>query len=164
MKKQSYFFEGYFQGFFIELAKLSLWLNCFAKNKPLSFLDHHLKHGNSLIGVSLSEVGIPIPKKKSKKELVLQKSLFQKTFDQKLPILATIISLLGQEPTNSREEVVAKSDKYENEYLKSNDFQRIKILCDLWLSQYYTENFITEQVLENNQAEKIAGHQQSLIS
>ena len=34
----------------VELAKLSLWLTTVAKGKPLSFLDHHLRCGNSLIG------------------------------------------------------------------------------------------------------------------
>ncbi len=40
----------------VELAKVSLWLNCFTLGAPLSFLDHHLKCGNSLIGVTVDEV------------------------------------------------------------------------------------------------------------
>jgi hypothetical protein len=40
----------------VELAKLSLWLDAFTVGAPLSFLDHHLKHGNSLIGFSVREV------------------------------------------------------------------------------------------------------------
>jgi hypothetical protein len=40
----------------VELAKVSLWLNAFTLGAPLSFLDHHLKHGNSLIGVRVKEV------------------------------------------------------------------------------------------------------------
>jgi hypothetical protein len=36
----------------VELAKVSLWLDCFTLGAPLSFLDHHLRHGNSLIGTS----------------------------------------------------------------------------------------------------------------
>ena len=41
----------------VELAKVSLWLHCFTLGAPLSFLDHHLKWGNSLIGeVSTAEV------------------------------------------------------------------------------------------------------------
>ena len=35
----------------VELAKVSLWLHSFTIGAPLSFLDHHLKCGNSLIGV-----------------------------------------------------------------------------------------------------------------
>jgi hypothetical protein len=34
----------------LELAKLSLWLVTLAKGKPFSFLDHALRHGDSLIG------------------------------------------------------------------------------------------------------------------
>lgn len=34
----------------VELAKLSLWLDSFTLGAPLSFLDHHLKCGNSLVG------------------------------------------------------------------------------------------------------------------
>ncbi len=40
----------------VELAKVSLWLDCFTLGAPLSFLDHHLKCGNSLIGVTVKEV------------------------------------------------------------------------------------------------------------
>ena len=34
----------------VELAKVSLWLDAFTLGAPLSFLDHHLRYGNSLIG------------------------------------------------------------------------------------------------------------------
>lgn len=40
----------------VELAKVSLWLDCFTLGAPLSFLDHHLKCGNSLIGVTVDAV------------------------------------------------------------------------------------------------------------
>ncbi len=44
----------------VELAKLSLWLDSFTLGAPLSFLDHHLKCGNSLIGIlDISSVIIP---------------------------------------------------------------------------------------------------------
>jgi len=34
----------------VELAKVSLWLHSFTVGAPLSFLDHHLRYGNSLVG------------------------------------------------------------------------------------------------------------------
>jgi hypothetical protein len=34
----------------VEMAKLSLWLITLAKDRPFSFLDHALRHGDSLIG------------------------------------------------------------------------------------------------------------------
>jgi hypothetical protein len=42
-----------------ELAKLSLWLTCIAMDEPLSFLDHHLRHGNSLLSARVSELSLP---------------------------------------------------------------------------------------------------------
>ena len=41
----------------VELAKLSLWILSMAKDQPLSFMNHHLKCGNSLEGARLSEIG-----------------------------------------------------------------------------------------------------------
>jgi len=46
----------------VELAKVSLWLDCFTLGAPLSFLDHHLKCGNSLIGATVEEVREAIEK------------------------------------------------------------------------------------------------------
>ncbi len=40
----------------VELAKLSLWLDSFTLGAPLSFLDHHLKCGNTLIGATVETV------------------------------------------------------------------------------------------------------------
>ncbi|PSG99094.1 MAG: hypothetical protein BRC29_03130 [Nanohaloarchaea archaeon SW_7_43_1] len=40
----------------VELGKLSLWIETMAEGKPLSFLDHHLKVGNSLIGSDFDEI------------------------------------------------------------------------------------------------------------
>jgi len=34
----------------VELAKISLWLRACVKDKPLSFLDNHIKNGDSLVG------------------------------------------------------------------------------------------------------------------
>ena len=40
----------------VELAKLSLWLHTVAKGEPLSFLDHHIRCGNSLIGAKIENL------------------------------------------------------------------------------------------------------------
>src|SRR5262249_25008213 len=41
----------------VETAKLSLWLITLEKNKPFTFLDHALKEGDSLVGVTLKQIG-----------------------------------------------------------------------------------------------------------
>ena len=40
----------------VELAKVSLWLHSFTVGAPLSFLDHHLRWGDSLIGFRVGDV------------------------------------------------------------------------------------------------------------
>ena len=62
----------------VNLAKLSLWLNCFAIEHRLTFLDHHVRCGNSLIGIrSLNQLAsIPKRKKESKKKEDPQRLLF----------------------------------------------------------------------------------------
>ena len=40
----------------VDLAKLSLWLITLAKDHPLTFLDHALRHGDSLVGLSRRQI------------------------------------------------------------------------------------------------------------
>ena len=40
----------------VQLARLSLWLCTLAADRPLSFLDHHLRAGNSLVGATLADI------------------------------------------------------------------------------------------------------------
>ena len=46
-------------GLAAELARLSLWLDSFAIGMPLTYLDHHVKHGDSTIGGWLADIGDP---------------------------------------------------------------------------------------------------------
>ena len=49
----------------VELAKVSLWLHSFTIGAPLSFLDHHLRCGNSLIGTTAQEAEAKMTKEES---------------------------------------------------------------------------------------------------
>jgi hypothetical protein len=44
----------------VQLARLSLWLTTLAAHRPLTFLDHHLAAGNSLIGARLTDLSRPV--------------------------------------------------------------------------------------------------------
>ncbi len=67
----------------VDLAKVSLWLTAMEKNKPLTFLDHKLRPGNSLIGTTKERiieypkdvVNIPSLKERAKKNPALKKRL-----------------------------------------------------------------------------------------
>jgi len=41
--------------FAVELARLSLWIDSFIFGTPLSFIEHHVQHGNALIGASIAD-------------------------------------------------------------------------------------------------------------
>ena len=41
--------------FAVELARLSLWMDSFVFGTPLSFIEHHVQHGNALMGASVQE-------------------------------------------------------------------------------------------------------------
>ena len=60
----------------VNLAKLSLWLNCFASEHKLTFLDHHLRCGNSLIGIRDAKELRRIPKRKKDKKKDQEGTLF----------------------------------------------------------------------------------------
>jgi hypothetical protein len=42
--------------FAVDLAKLSLWLATLAKDHPFTFLDHALRHGDSLVGLTREQI------------------------------------------------------------------------------------------------------------
>ena len=52
----------------VELAKVSIWLHTTSAGRPLSFLDHHLKVGNSLIGAPVAKLNTPSLKSKMTKQ------------------------------------------------------------------------------------------------
>ena len=43
----------------VQLARLSMWLTTLAADRPLTYLDHHLAAGNSLLGASLTDLSRP---------------------------------------------------------------------------------------------------------
>jgi hypothetical protein len=40
----------------VDLARLSMWLVTFAKDHPFTFVDHSLRHGDSLVGLSKEQI------------------------------------------------------------------------------------------------------------
>jgi type I restriction-modification system DNA methylase subunit len=112
----------------VELAKLSLWLDSFTVGAPLSFLDHHLKTGNSLIGTTVKEV---------KFTLELDEERQIEAFGGPFTALLTATQFMRDvaqrtDATISEvQESVAKYHDYE-EAIKP-----YKRLLDLWISRHF---------------------------
>jgi len=124
----------------VELAKLTLWLGTMAKSKPLSFLNHHLRIGNSLIGAKVADLD-EIPKFKGKKSKSIdlsrapvQLGLFQEAFNKKLYDLLQNRALIAQLPTETLEDVYRK-DKWEQDF--DHNMRRFRTLADIWASTYF---------------------------
>ncbi len=45
----------------VDLCKLALWLEAHEPGKPIGFLDHHIRHGNSLVGATDSAIANGVP-------------------------------------------------------------------------------------------------------
>jgi len=123
----------------VELAKLSLWLETVAANKPLSFLDHHLKCGNSLIGGNVKDlVVLPDVKGKRKVETKGQKqqSLFRFAVKQHFDELIKRYGEIAEMMDDKLEVVKEKQEKYEA-LQKSTLNKRFHQLANVWLSTYF---------------------------
>jgi len=123
----------------VELAKLTLWLTTMAKSKPLSFLNHHLRVGNSLIGARIADLD-EIPKAKGKKRAIdpsrapVQLGLFQEVFNKKLYDLLQNRALIAKLPTETLADVHNKQ-KWEKDF--EHKMERFRTLADVWVSTYF---------------------------
>jgi len=118
----------------VELAKLSIWILSMAKDQPLSFLNHHLKCGNSLVGAKLEEIG-NYPLSTVKKEL-LQLHLFEKDPDFKAAVEAVILKSrqIAGKASSSLDDVREKKV-----WLEEIDhiLDGYKAICDVHTSLYF---------------------------
>ena len=114
----------------VDLAKLSLWLTTVAKNRPLSFLDHHLRCGNSLIGTRLTEmrIGTTNRKKSTKNKSTTQEAdtsqpmLFSnEDLRQDITTAVDMMWLIKSSPAQTVAEVKEQEQIYSNLRKKLTD-------------------------------------------
>ena len=119
----------------VELAKVSLWMDCFTIGAPLSFLDHHLKCGNSLIGTTVQEVEAELTTQE--KETL---SLFGGPFQGMLAATASIESL-----RRIPDATVAQAEQSHNLYADFEEAQApYKAALDIWVSQHFDNKLAKE--------------------
>jgi len=89
----------------VELAKLSLWLVTLAKTLPFTFLDHSLRHGDSLVGLDFDQIRAfhwKRPEGKPSKQLDLFGREIAVALDEAIA-LRRKIGELGDSPVDDRE-------------------------------------------------------------
>lgn len=159
----------------VELCKLALWLEGHNSGKPLSFLDHKIRNGNSLVGVtdlSVLQKGIPDDAfnpvtgddKKVCQELKKENARYNKTkqgtldFDQSGKIDTTAftgdfkeLENLHQDDIDGVKQVRTKFEKLRSNHAWFNDWRA----CNLWTAAFFW-NYTEENKVAAPNSERLA--------
>lgn len=127
----------------VELAKLSLWLVTVAADQPLSFLDHHLRHGDSLVGARLADLarapGTTKNKATTDEQLLLfDEGAFAQDAFRAVGGMLTIEGMLSE----SIDDIHTKEQLYTD--LRGH-LSRWKQQADLWVSYYFGNSYSREE-------------------
>ena len=123
----------------VELAKLALWLETVAADQPLTFLDHHLRHGNSLIGAKIAALGA-LPD-----ELRLLENSFRQQVEEHLPRLLDPLHQIQNTPSDTLAQVKEK-DRLFGAFQRAQE--SFRMIGDLWCATFTAEGrglFTSEQ-------------------
>lgn len=132
----------------VELAKLSLWLVTMSSTLPFTFVDHALRHGDSLVGLDLE-----------------QTASFHWKPKQQVPMFAELLSESLEEALAHREEIMALShdDSPEAQEEKrrlldhaDHATNRIRLVADVCVGAFFAEP-------KDKAREKERVHRQDLV-
>lgn len=97
------------QQFSVELTCLSLWIESFIFGTPLSFLEHHIKQGNSLIGCSRKKF------EKALSDAENEFGLLKEKFQQKREVLFELYKKLSSLRDTTSEDIKQSKKIYREE-------------------------------------------------
>ncbi|MBE7495794.1 MAG: N-6 DNA methylase [Verrucomicrobiaceae bacterium] len=140
----------------VDLCRVALWIESHDADKPLAFLDHRIRCGDSLIGVFDLEVlkdGIPQEAftalsssddkkfareaaKQNKEEKGGMVSLFQWSPDAALSKLTLDGHAVDELDDDTPEHVRQKKARYESIH-HDPEWQRLHAACDLWTAAFF---------------------------
>ncbi len=141
-----------------ELCKISLWLEAIEPNKPLSFLDHHIRVGNSLFGTTpkLITTGLPDAaftaiegddkkvcaslKKRNKAERSEWGPLFVQQDNLRQAQLQQAAASLAKLPDDCFEDIQAKEQVFRSQE-STNAFLLQKKLADTWCAAFVIRKY-----------------------
>jgi hypothetical protein len=137
----------------VELCRVALWLETHTFGKPLTFLDHRIRCGDSLVGVfdlQALERGIPdeafkpiesddrLEARKAKKLNARESDapLFHAPFTKQLKHISELMRSLNDLPEDTAEQVRNKAETWGR--IEHNlEFERLKFACDVWTATFF---------------------------
>ncbi|MCB1810599.1 MAG: N-6 DNA methylase [Candidatus Competibacteraceae bacterium] len=140
-----------------ELCRVSLWLEALEPGKPLSFLDHHIRVGNSLLGTTPELIAGGLPddafkpiegddkkicvalKKRNKQERDgKQMGLVLPTVEKEKAVLNTL-ALRSQDvdhvPDDSLEAISRKVEQF-HRLVVSSEYRHQQLIADAWCAAF----------------------------
>ncbi len=152
-----------------ELCRVGLWLEALEPGKPLSFLDHHIQVGNSLLGTTpeLMAVGLPddaftpidgddskacgVLKKRNKVERKGFGPLFAVQEAETQARLQQAAAALEDLPDDRPEDVRAKELVFRR-HEDTEEFRRKKKLADTWCAAFVVRKYFRESGRDSSAA------------
>jgi len=147
----------------VELCKVSLWLEALEPGKPLSFLDHHIRCGNSLIGATPELIAGGLPdeafkpiegderaactalkkankaaQKKAKMPLIAQQ---EKEVQARLRVAATALEAI---PSDSLLDIQTKENAF-RQHESTAEFQHKRTLANAWCAAFVIQKYFPEK-------------------
>jgi len=122
----------------VELAKLSIWLATANKGKALSFLDAHLRCGNSLLGSTVDQLDAP--------PLELRRGKWVRIGVKAQSLLIDAVSSTMKKISYEAERLetmsatnAAQVSQMRQEYQKkvSKPVESLRVLADIWMHQWF---------------------------
>jgi hypothetical protein len=137
----------------VELCRVALWLECHESGKPLTFLDHRIRCGDSLVGVfHLAALADGIPDeafkpvgsddrtaaREAKRHNAGERrhALLNVPFADQLADLGRRLAELDRLSEDTIEQVRAKADAC-REVEARPEFRRLKAACDVWTAAFF---------------------------
>lgn len=119
-------------GYAVELAKLSLWLVTLAREMPFTFLDHSLRHGDSLVGLDFNQIRAGHWKPVAQMEIA--ERTLREALDEAIAIRQEIVEL-ATDPTPAAQKLKEQKLADADDALK-----HARLLADLVVGAFFAHD------------------------
>ncbi|WP_437562981.1 type IIL restriction-modification enzyme MmeI [Sorangium sp. So ce542] len=115
----------------VELAKLSLWLVTLSRTLPFTFVDHALRHGDSLVGLDFKQIEAFHWAPSGQTETV--RVLLRDALDQAVELRQQILALADHE------DPVSQGEKRRLFEFSQQAIERVRIVADACVGAFFAE-------------------------
>ena len=133
----------------VQLARLSLWLTTMASDRPLTFLDHHLATGDSLIGAGFADLARPHSHERRRQGQPPDRTLSLFSADAAVQLARQVLPerfRLAVEPGDTLSAVREKERALDALNSEGTALSRWKRAADLWCAAFFPGTQLTSAI------------------